>query len=78
MFEVELLLSAYSTTSIQDAAQFLEVSEEDATNYVLLHGWTVDPASQILTVTKKATVKWQKLDPDELQRLTEYIFHLEH
>ncbi|PPR83322.1 hypothetical protein GOBAR_AA37395 [Gossypium barbadense] len=32
MFEVELLLSAYSTTSIQDAAQFLEVSEEDATN----------------------------------------------
>ncbi|KAK8323602.1 hypothetical protein E1A91_A12G230400v1 [Gossypium mustelinum] len=70
MFEVELLLSAYSTTSIQDAAQFLEVSEEDATNYVLLHGWTVGPASQILTVTKKATVKWQKLDPDELQRLT--------
>ncbi|XVF51851.1 hypothetical protein PTKIN_Ptkin04bG0217100 [Pterospermum kingtungense] len=74
----ELLLSAYSTISIQDAAQFLGMSEEDATNYVLRHGWTVDPASQMLTVKKQAIVKEQKLDPGKLQRLTEYVFHLEH
>ncbi|EOY24194.1 Cop9 signalosome complex subunit 8 isoform 2 [Theobroma cacao] len=29
-----LLLSAYSTISIQDAAQFLGMSEDDATNYI--------------------------------------------
>ncbi|XWS49166.1 hypothetical protein CRYUN_Cryun13aG0140400 [Craigia yunnanensis] len=74
----ELLLSAYSTISIRDAAQFLGMSEEDATNYVLQQGWTVDPASQMLTVIKQATVKEQKLDPCKLQRLTEYVFHLEH
>lgn len=28
----ELMLSAYSTINIQDAAQFLGMSEEDATN----------------------------------------------
>ncbi|GMJ16093.1 CONSTITUTIVE PHOTOMORPHOGENIC 9, FUSCA 7, EMBRYO DEFECTIVE 143, COP9 SIGNALOSOME SUBUNIT 8 [Hibiscus trionum] len=74
----ELLQSAYSTISIQDAAQFLGMSEEDATNYVLRQGWTVDPASRMLTVTKQAIVKEQKLDPGKLQRLTEYVFHLEH
>ncbi|XVF13481.1 hypothetical protein REPUB_Repub08aG0211400 [Reevesia pubescens] len=74
----ELLQSAYSTISIQDAAQFLGMSEEDATNYVLGHGWTVDPASQMLTVMKQAIVREQKLDPGKLQRLTEYVFHLEH
>ncbi|XWS38649.1 hypothetical protein CRYUN_Cryun19dG0148900 [Craigia yunnanensis] len=74
----ELLISAYSTISIQNAAQFLGMSEEDATNYVLRQGWTVDPASQMLTVTKQAIVREQKLDPAKLQRLTEYVFHLEH
>ncbi|KAE8678009.1 COP9 signalosome complex subunit 8 [Hibiscus syriacus] len=74
----ELLQSAYSTISIQDAAQFLGMSEEDATNYVLRQGWTVDPTSPMLTVTKQAIVKEQKLDPGKLQRLTEYVFHLEH
>ncbi|GMI63955.1 CONSTITUTIVE PHOTOMORPHOGENIC 9, FUSCA 7, EMBRYO DEFECTIVE 143, COP9 SIGNALOSOME SUBUNIT 8 [Hibiscus trionum] len=74
----ELLQSAYSTISIQDAAQFLGMSEEDATNYVLRQGWTVDPTSRMLTVTKQAIVKEQKLDPGKLQRLTEYVFHLEH
>ncbi|KAE8713787.1 COP9 signalosome complex subunit 8 [Hibiscus syriacus] len=74
----ELLQSAYSTISIQDAAQFLGMSEEDATNYVLRQGWAVDPTSRMLTVTKQAVVKGQKLDPGKLQRLTEYVFHLEH
>ncbi|KAK8691045.1 hypothetical protein V6N13_074566 [Hibiscus sabdariffa] len=74
----ELLQSAYSTISIQDAAQFLGMSEEDATNYVLRKGWTVDPTSRMLIVTKQAIVKEQKLDPGKLQRLTEYVFHLEH
>ncbi|KAK8626206.1 hypothetical protein V6N13_133857 [Hibiscus sabdariffa] len=73
-----LLQSAYSTISIQDAAQFLGMNEEDATNYVLQQGWTVDPTSRMLTVTKQAIVKEQKLDPGKLQRLTEYVFHLEH
>ncbi|KAE8724136.1 COP9 signalosome complex subunit 8 [Hibiscus syriacus] len=74
----ELLQSAYSTISIQDAARFLGMSEEDATNYVLRQGWTVDPTSRMLTVTKQAIVKERKLEPGKLQRLAEYVFHLEH
>ncbi|KAB2088600.1 hypothetical protein ERO13_A03G004600v2 [Gossypium hirsutum] len=74
----ELLQSAYSTISIEDAAQFLGMSEEDASNYVLGQGWTVDPTSRMITVMKQAIVKEQKLDPGKLQRLTEYVFHLEH
>ncbi|MED6157423.1 COP9 signalosome complex subunit 8 [Stylosanthes scabra] len=74
----QLLLSAYSTISIQDTASFLGMNEDDATNYVLQHGWTVDPASRMFTVKKQPIVTEQKLDPSKLQRLTEYVFHLEH
>uniref|UniRef100_A0A2N9HJG5 COP9 signalosome complex subunit 8 n=1 Tax=Fagus sylvatica TaxID=28930 RepID=A0A2N9HJG5_FAGSY len=74
----QLLLSAYSTISIQDAALFLGMNEDDATNYVLQQGWVVDPASRMLTVKKQAIVTEQKLDASKLQRLTEYVFHLEH
>ncbi|KAL6964340.1 COP9 signalosome complex subunit 8 [Sarracenia purpurea var. burkii] len=74
----ELLLSAYSTISIQDTALFLGMNEDDATNYVLQHGWSVDAGSRMLTVEKQAVVTEQKLDPSKLQRLTEYVFHLEH
>uniref|UniRef100_A0A7N2LG27 COP9 signalosome complex subunit 8 n=1 Tax=Quercus lobata TaxID=97700 RepID=A0A7N2LG27_QUELO len=73
-----LLLSAYSTISIQDTALFLGMSEDDATNYVLQQGWVVDPASRMLTVKKQTIVTEQKLDATKLQRLTEYVFHLEH
>lgn len=45
---------------------------------VLQHGWSVDPASAVFTVKKLATITEQKLDPSKLQRLTEYVFHLEH
>lgn len=74
----QLLLSAYSTISIQDASLFLGMNEDDATNYVLQQGWSVDPASRMLTVKKQPVVTEQKLDPSKLQRLTEYVFHLEH
>lgn len=74
----DLLISAYSTISIQDTALFLGMKEEEATNYVLQQGWSVDPASHMLTVKKQAIVADQKLDPSKLQRLTEYVFHLEH
>ncbi|KAK6947502.1 CSN8/PSMD8/EIF3K [Dillenia turbinata] len=74
----QLLLSAYSTISIYDAALFLGMNEDAATNYVLEHGWSVDPASRMLTVKKQPIVSEQKLDPGKLQRLTEYVFHLEH
>ncbi|XP_077248679.1 COP9 signalosome, subunit CSN8 [Tasmannia lanceolata] len=74
----ELLLSAYSTISVTDTAQFLGMSEEDATNYVLQHGWSVDPSSGMLTVKRQPIVTHQKLDPSKLQCLTEYVFHLEH
>ncbi|XP_076959528.1 COP9 signalosome complex subunit 8-like [Bidens hawaiensis] len=73
-----LLMSAYSTISIHDTALFLGMNENDATNYVLQQGWTVDAASQMLTVKKNAVVTEQKIDPSKLQRLTEYVFHLEH
>ncbi|THG01273.1 hypothetical protein TEA_028191 [Camellia sinensis var. sinensis] len=68
----QLLLSAYSTISIQDASLFLGMNEDDATNYVLQQGWSVDPASRMLTVKKLPVVTEQKLDPSKLQRLTEY------
>lgn len=74
----DLLLSAYSTISVQDTALFLGMNEDDATNYVLQQGWTVDPDSRMLTVKKQPVVKEQKIDPNKLQRLTEYVFHLEH
>lgn len=45
---------------------------------VVQQGWNVDPASRMLTVKKQAIVMEQKLDPSKLQRLTEYVFHLEH
>ncbi|XP_031115291.1 COP9 signalosome complex subunit 8 [Ipomoea triloba] len=74
----DLLVSAYSTISLQDTALFLGMNVGDATNYVLGQGWSLDPASQMLTVKKQAIVKEQKLDASKLQRLTEYVFHLEH
>ncbi|KAI7740953.1 hypothetical protein M8C21_023971 [Ambrosia artemisiifolia] len=74
----ELLMSAYSTISIQDTALFLGMNENEATSYVLQHGWTVDAASQMFTVKKHTVVTEQKIDPSKLQRLTEYVFHLEH
>ncbi|KAJ9174581.1 hypothetical protein P3X46_013216 [Hevea brasiliensis] len=74
----QLLLSAYSTISIEDTARFLGMNEDDAANYVLQQGWTVDPASRMLTVKKQLIVTEQKLDSSKLQRLTEYVFHLEH
>ncbi|KAB1221678.1 COP9 signalosome complex subunit 8 [Morella rubra] len=74
----QLLLSAYSTIGIQDTALFLGMNEDDVTNYVIQQGWVLDPASRMLTVTKQTTVTEQKLDASKLQRLTEYVFHLEH
>ncbi|KAI6701690.1 hypothetical protein NL676_016014 [Syzygium grande] len=73
-----LLSSAYSTISLQDAALFLGMSEDDAANYVLQQGWDVDPTSRMLTVRQQQAVTDQKLDPSKLQRLTEYVFQLEH
>ncbi|KAL8540661.1 hypothetical protein ACS0TY_002053 [Phlomoides rotata] len=74
----ELLLSAYSTISIRDTALFLGMKEDEAANYALQQGWTLDSTSQMLTVEKQAVATEQKLDPSKLQRLTEYVFHLEH
>ncbi|KAK4491234.1 hypothetical protein RD792_001967 [Penstemon davidsonii] len=74
----ELLVSAYSTISIQDTSLFLGMSEDDAANYAVQQGWTMDAASRMLTVKKQVVAKEQKLDPSKLQRLTEYVFHLEH
>ena len=45
---------------------------------VLQHGWIVDANSRMLTVKRQAVAAEQKLDPSKLQRLTEYVFHLEH
>ncbi|XP_057516701.1 COP9 signalosome complex subunit 8 [Amaranthus tricolor] len=73
-----LLVAAYSTISVQDTALFLGMSEEDVTKYVLLNGWSLDSAAGMFTVKKQSIVAEQKLDPSKLQRLTEYVFHLEH
>ncbi|KAH1228887.1 COP9 signalosome complex subunit 8 [Glycine max] len=69
----QLLLSAYSMISIKDTALFLGMNEDDATNYVLQQGWTVDPTSRMLIVKKQPAVTQQKLDPSKLQRLTECL-----
>lgn len=74
----QLLVSAYSTISVEDVALFLGMSEDAATSYVLQQGWTVDNASRMLTVKKQPVASVQKLDPRKLQQLTEYVFHLEH
>ncbi|EPS71326.1 hypothetical protein M569_03432 [Genlisea aurea] len=74
----ELLVSAYSTISIRDATVFLGMNEDDAINYAAVGGWTVEPNSGMLTVKKAAVAVEQKVDPGKLQRLTEYVFHLEH
>ncbi|KAK1309793.1 COP9 signalosome complex subunit 8 [Acorus calamus] len=73
-----LLESAYATIRVADTANFLGMSEEDATTYALQQGWSIDPTSEMLTVKKKQVITEQKLDPSKLQRLTEYVFHLEH
>ncbi|RZC77350.1 hypothetical protein C5167_001717 [Papaver somniferum] len=54
------------------------MSEEEATNYAAEQGWLVDSTSGMLIVKKQHVVKEQKLDHTKLQRLTEYVFHLEH
>ncbi|KAL0648953.1 hypothetical protein Bca4012_047244 [Brassica carinata] len=53
-------------------------SEDDATTYVVKNGWIVDTASQMVTVKKQAFKREQKVDSSKLQRLAEYVFHLEH
>jgi hypothetical protein len=45
---------------------------------VLQQGWVVDPDSRMLIVKKQSVKTEQKLDSSKLQRLTEYVFHLEH
>ncbi|KAG7547672.1 Proteasome component (PCI) domain [Arabidopsis suecica] len=74
----QLLLSAYSTITIHDLALFLGMTEDDAKTHVVENGWTVDATSQMVTVKKQAVKREQKVDSSKLQRLTEYVFHLEH
>ncbi|XP_020573550.1 COP9 signalosome complex subunit 8 [Phalaenopsis equestris] len=74
----QLLVSAYSTISVTDTAQFLGMNGDDAISYALQHGWTLDSASKMLAVRKPKITTEQKLDSTKLQRLTEYVFHLEH
>ncbi|KAK4401925.1 COP9 signalosome complex subunit [Sesamum angolense] len=57
---------------------FFSLATSMLTTYAVRQGWTMDPASQMLTVKKQAVATEQKLDPSKLQRLTEYVFHLEH
>ncbi|RLM84484.1 COP9 signalosome complex subunit 8 isoform X1 [Panicum miliaceum] len=54
------------------------MSEEDATNYALENGWSLDASTKMLTVKKSKVQTNQKLDASKLQRLTECVFHLEH
>ncbi|CAO2042252.1 unnamed protein product [Urochloa humidicola] len=74
----QLLTSAYSTIIITDVAHFMGMSEEDATNYAVQNGWSLDAATKMLTVKKPKAQTNQKLDSSKLQRLTECVFHLEH
>ncbi|OEL29959.1 COP9 signalosome complex subunit 8 [Dichanthelium oligosanthes] len=42
------------------------------------NGWSLDAATNMLTVKKPKAQTNQKLDASKLQRLTECVFHLEH
>ncbi|KAF0913910.1 hypothetical protein E2562_024977 [Oryza meyeriana var. granulata] len=74
----QLLTSAYSTISVADVAHFMGMNEEDATNYAMQNGWSLDAMTKMLTVVKPKVKTNQKLDASKLQRLTECVFHLEH
>uniref|UniRef100_A0A0E0KQM9 COP9 signalosome complex subunit 8 n=1 Tax=Oryza punctata TaxID=4537 RepID=A0A0E0KQM9_ORYPU len=74
----QLLTSAYSTISVAYVAHFMGMNEEDATNYAMQNGWSLDAAAKMLTVVKPKVKTNQKLDASKLQRLTECVFHLEH
>ncbi|XP_006652290.1 COP9 signalosome complex subunit 8 [Oryza brachyantha] len=74
----QLLTSAYSTISVADVAHFMGMNEEDATNYAMQNGWSLDASAKMLTVVKPKVKTNQKLDASKLQRLTECVFHLEH
>uniref|UniRef100_A0A0D9W4Y7 COP9 signalosome complex subunit 8 n=1 Tax=Leersia perrieri TaxID=77586 RepID=A0A0D9W4Y7_9ORYZ len=74
----QLLTSAYSTISVADVAHFMGMNEEDATNYAMQNGWSLDATTKMLTVVKPKVKTNQKLDASKLQRLTECVFHLEH
>ncbi|XP_042435416.1 COP9 signalosome complex subunit 8-like [Zingiber officinale] len=74
----QMLNSAYSTISVTDVAHFLGMSEDRAIDYALQHGWKLDSSCKMVIVKKPKTVTERKLDPSKLQRLTEYVFHLEH
>ncbi|KAJ3675166.1 hypothetical protein LUZ60_004208 [Juncus effusus] len=74
----ELVTTAYSTISVSELARFIGMSEDDATKYVVERGWSLDNETQMLTVVKPKRVTEQKIDPSKLQRLTEFVFHLEN
>ncbi|KAJ1696306.1 hypothetical protein LUZ63_004818 [Rhynchospora breviuscula] len=74
----DLLTFAYSTIIISDVAHFMGMSEEDATKYAVEHGWSLDVPSKMLTVEKPKITTEQKVDSSKLQRLTEFVFHLEN
>ncbi|XP_078172648.1 COP9 signalosome, subunit CSN8 [Carex rostrata] len=74
----DLLTFAYSTITVSDAAHFMGMSEEDATKYAVEHGWSLDAPTKMLTAVKPKIATEQKADPSKLQRLTEFVFHLEN
>ncbi|KAG8064484.1 hypothetical protein GUJ93_ZPchr0004g40526 [Zizania palustris] len=74
----QLLTSAYSTINVADVVHFMGMNEENATNYAIQHGWSLDVTTKMLTVVKPKVKTNQKLDVSKLQRLTECVFHLEH
>ncbi|KAL5214979.1 hypothetical protein ABZP36_004131 [Zizania latifolia] len=74
----QLLTSAYSTINVADVAHFMGMNEENATNYAIQNGWSLDVTTKMLTVAKPKVKTNQKLDSSKLQRLTECVFHLEH
>ncbi|GBG69486.1 hypothetical protein CBR_g4180 [Chara braunii] len=74
----KLLCTAYSTISLADAAAFLGLPECDTVNLMVSRGCSIDPATKMLTVRARPTVTDQKTNMGHLQKLTEYVFHLEH
>eukprot|EP00271_Cylindrocystis_brebissonii_P007904 TRINITY_DN2180_c0_g1_i1.p1 TRINITY_DN2180_c0_g1~~TRINITY_DN2180_c0_g1_i1.p1 ORF type:complete len:208 (-),score=48.36 TRINITY_DN2180_c0_g1_i1:1342-1965(-) len=73
-----LLCKAYSTISAADAAEFLGKSKEDAIAWVVQRGWSHDATDDMLTVVSQAKPTDQKTSLDQMQHLTEYVFHLDH
>ncbi|KAK9817679.1 hypothetical protein WJX72_000567 [[Myrmecia] bisecta] len=73
----ELLTRAYSHIPTSKAAALLGLPEQETLQLVQQQGWEHDPATAVLKVHQPPVRPGDRTSLDDLQRLTEYVAHLE-